>query len=109
AAGVIDLTPKSAAASRPSRPHQEGRIAIVTDVGYGMQRTRQRRKTGGAVLTYAKGFDGPCPPKLLAKADARTAKSCGPDAPTLASRSREVFRERRWQKSPVTEEHEGNR
>src|SRR3981081_2737788 len=45
----------------------------------------------------------------------RTAKSCGPDAPTLASSSRRlrrpyrartshILRKRRWQKSPVTEE-----
>ena len=45
----------------------------------------------------------------------RTAKSCGPDAPTLASRLRMLCRPyrasdttsvrgRRWQKSPVTEE-----
>jgi hypothetical protein len=45
----------------------------------------------------------------------RTAKSCGPDAPTLASSSRmasrpyrartgPIFRKRRWQKSPVTGE-----
>jgi hypothetical protein len=36
---------------------------------------------------------------------ARTAKSCGPDAPTLASSScGDNPRERRWQKSPVTGE-----
>jgi len=29
----------------------------------------------------------------------RTAKSCGPDAPTLASSWRKVFRRRRWQKA----------
>jgi hypothetical protein len=34
----------------------------------------------------------------------RTAKSCGPDAPTLASSSRNRFRGRRWQESPVTGE-----
>src|SRR5450631_3421874 len=44
----------------------------------------------------------------------RTAKSCGPDAPTLASSSRScvgptglgqnLIRRRRWQKSPVTGE-----
>ena len=34
----------------------------------------------------------------------RTAKSCGPDAPTLASSRRKQFRRRRWQKSPVTGE-----
>src|ERR1019366_5434002 len=42
-------------------------------------------------------------------ANLRTAKSCGPDAPTLASSSREasflqVFWGRRWQQSPVTGE-----
>ena len=34
----------------------------------------------------------------------RTVKSCGPDAPTLASSLRKPFRGRRWQKSPVTGE-----
>ena len=45
----------------------------------------------------------------------RTAKSCGPDAPTLASslrkasqpyraRTSHIFRKRRWQESPVTGE-----
>jgi hypothetical protein len=34
----------------------------------------------------------------------RTAKSCGPDAPTLASSRRKQFRRRRWQKSPVAGE-----
>src|SRR5664279_3458418 len=32
----------------------------------------------------------------------RTAKSCGPDAPTLASSFAEVPARRRWQESPVT-------
>jgi len=32
----------------------------------------------------------------------RTAKSCGSDAPTLASSLRRQSRKRRWQKSPVT-------
>ena len=36
--------------------------------------------------------------------DPRTAKSCGPDAPTLASSLRKLFRRRRWQESPVTGE-----
>src|SRR6201986_1980426 len=35
---------------------------------------------------------------------ARTAKSCGPDAPTLASSLVEFSARRRWQKSPVTGE-----
>jgi hypothetical protein len=34
----------------------------------------------------------------------RTAKSCGPDAPTLASSVRKMLRRRRWQQSPVTGE-----
>jgi hypothetical protein len=34
----------------------------------------------------------------------RTAKSCGPDAPTLASSWRRQLRRRRWQTSPVTGE-----
>jgi hypothetical protein len=36
--------------------------------------------------------------------DPRTAKSCGPDAPTLVSSWRRQLRWRRWQTSPVTEE-----
>jgi hypothetical protein len=34
----------------------------------------------------------------------RTAKSCGPDTPTLVSSLWKLFRRRRWQKSPVTGE-----
>jgi hypothetical protein len=34
----------------------------------------------------------------------RTAKSCGPVAPTLVSSSAELSAGRRWQKSPVTGE-----
>jgi len=34
----------------------------------------------------------------------RTAKTCGPDAPTLAFKSAKDFRRRWWQKSPVTRE-----
>jgi len=64
----------------PSRP-TEGRIAIVTDAG------RDAVDAGGAADESA---------------DLRTAKSCGPDAPTLASSWRKHFRRRRWQKSPVT-------
>jgi hypothetical protein len=37
-------------------------------------------------------------------AHSRTAKSCGPDAPTLVSSWRSYLRRRRWQKSPVTGE-----
>ncbi len=54
----------------PSRPTEEGRLAIVTDAG------RDAVDAGGAKDESA---------------DLRTAKSCGPDAPTLASSSREAF------------------
>ena len=37
-------------------------------------------------------------------ADLRTAKSCGPDAPMLASSRVERSARRRWQESPVTGE-----
>ena len=78
----------------PSRP-TEGRIAIVTDAG------RDVVDASGA------SDEGAC---------LRTAKSCGPDAPTLASSFAEAqsaqpgsdapyhIRKRRWQKSPVTRE-----
>jgi hypothetical protein len=45
-------------------PHQEGRIAIVTNVERGMRWTRVAHKTNAL--------------------SSRTAKSNGPDAPTLA-------------------------
>jgi hypothetical protein len=61
----------------------KGRFAIVTNVGCGMRWTlRLQRRTE---------------PK-------RTAKSCGPGAPTLASSFAELSAGRRWQKSPVTGE-----
>jgi hypothetical protein len=53
----------------------EGRFAIVTNVGFGMRWTRQRRHTGV-----------PCGRATRL----RTAKSCGPDAPTPASSCAEV-------------------
>ena len=50
--------------------HTKGRFAIVTNVGLGMRWTREALLTSALIL--------------------RTVKSCGPDAPTLAS-SREIF------------------
>jgi hypothetical protein len=63
-------TPKSLLYPPPSRP-TEGRLAIVTDAGR------------DAVDAGCASDEG---------ADLRTAKSCGPDAPTLASSSRRQFR-----------------
>jgi hypothetical protein len=63
-------------------PH-EGRIAIVTDAG--------RDAVDAAAL-------------LTNSADLRMAKSCGPDASTLASSRQESFCRRRWQESPITGE-----
>jgi hypothetical protein len=64
----------------------KGRFAIVTNVGREMRWTRR------------------CYRRM---APTRTAKSCGPDAPTLASSLRKAFRRRRWQESPVTGESAG--
>jgi hypothetical protein len=61
----------------------EGRFAIVTDAG------RDAVDAGSA------SDEG---------AGSRTVKSCGPDAPTLASSWWKRFRRRWWQKSPVTKE-----
>jgi hypothetical protein len=69
----------------PSRPDQEGRIAIVTDVGHGMRWTRRRRETSGAI------------------ADGEVVWSWRPDAGAKFSWDT-IPRERRWQKSPVTGE-----
>jgi hypothetical protein len=60
------ILPKSNLYPSPSRP-TEGRLAIVTDAG------RDAVDVGGAKDESA---------------GSRTAKSCGPDAPTLASSSR---------------------
>ena len=67
AIGVVDLDPKSKAKSAHLVPH-EGRIAIVTDAGW------DAVDAGGA------SDEG---------AGLRTAKSCGPDASTLASSLRD--------------------
>jgi hypothetical protein len=53
-------------------PRPMGRYAIVTSVRCGMRWTQRSRKTGAPM---------------------RTAKPCGPGAQTLASSSRETFRE----------------
>ena len=70
-----------------SRP-TEGRLAIVTDAG------RDAVDAGGA-LTKALGL--------------RTAKSCGPDAPTLASSWRDLLLTTVTTKPGHRGEHEGNR
>jgi hypothetical protein len=68
---------------RPVPPPQEGRIAIVTDVGSGMR--------------------WPCWVARRATA-ARTAKSRGPVPPTLGSSYAKRFAQRRWLSSPDTGE-----
>ena len=64
--------------------HSEGRIAIVTDVGCGMRWTRQRLAREGSQGGFFEIRE-----RHLKHADERccqrTAKSCGSDAPTLAS------------------------
>src|SRR5882724_3923329 len=73
---------------------QEGRFAIVTNVGDGMQWTRAasgaRERARRMMLT-------------------RTAKSCGPDAPTLASSLRGNSQAMVAKEPGHQGEHEGNR
>jgi len=100
-------TPLLIPSSRPTK----GRIAIVTDV---------RRDAVDAAAFCARKVAGQAS-RLVSDHKAsgretmlRTAKSCGPDAPTLASSLRSCvgptglrqnhIRRRRWQKSPVTGE-----
>jgi hypothetical protein len=72
----VFIRPKSSLCLRSSRALQEGRIAIVTDVGCGMRWTRQRRRArlragrvfGSVSVRRARGRTA-----LL-----RTAKPCGP-------------------------------
>jgi hypothetical protein len=84
---------------RSSRTRSEGRFAIVTDVGWGMRWMRRRQ----ARFSCRAGRER----------SPHTAKSCGPDIPTLMSSLRhgdvgpdgpDTPRRRWWQKSPVTRE-----
>ena len=81
-------TPKSVASFHPSCVHKEGRFAIVTNVGRGMRWTQsiEARSSRGRAMFL------------------RTAKSCGPGAPTLALSFATLIAKRRWQESPVTGE-----
>jgi hypothetical protein len=81
--GGIAEHPKSTSHSEASRPHKRGASRSSRTL------RRDAVDAGGAADESA---------------DLRTAKSCGPDAPTLASSWRKQFRRRRWQKSPVTGE-----
>src|ERR1700732_5338103 len=84
----IPLNPsgKSPLRIRPSRP-QEGRLAIVTDVGRDAvdAAASARKWSRRAVLRACERLTACRRTALL-----RTAKSCGPDVPTLASSFAEV-------------------
>src|SRR5665213_199859 len=73
----ISFRPKSPAYNGRLIPH-EGALAIVTNVGMGC---------GGRRCAFDE------------QRRSRTAKSCGPDAPMLASSRAEVSARRRWQQS----------
>ena len=82
--------------SSPVSRSQEGRLAIVTDVGSGMRWTLQRQ---------AQSLRG----RMMLQ---RTAKSCGSGAPTLAlssQRRSRVLRVTVAKEPGHREEHEGNR
>ena len=67
----IDLAPKSNPYLHYPVPLKRGVCAIVTDVGCGMRWTRAMSATRDVA--------------------SRTVKSCGPDAPTLASSFAEII------------------
>src|ERR1700730_15155736 len=81
-------------AALPKTPNQQHRSACPAPLKRGVSRSSR---------TLGAGCGGRGGGARRA-AQKRTAKSCGPDAPTLASSLRYVFRRRRWQKSPVTGE-----
>src|SRR6267154_6203443 len=85
--------PKSILELFPSRP-TEGRFAIVTNVGHGMRWTRQRFARDGIAGRVGERpvSDHQASGREMLQ---RTAKSCGPDAPTLASSLAELSRPNR--------------
>jgi hypothetical protein len=95
--------------SPPSRPKQgayrdrHGRGAGCD--GRGSVRRAHGARTNGAVPPSLKlRRTGTRPVEGFGVDGSRTAKSCGPDAPTLVSSFAEQSAQRRWQKSPVTGE-----
>src|SRR2546423_7804806 len=93
--------------SPPSRPTQgayrdrHGRGAGCD--GRGSVRRAHGARTNGAVPPSAKlRRTGTRPVEAFGVDGSRTAKSCGPDAPTLVSSCAERSAQRRWQESPVT-------
>ena len=69
---------------------QQGRIAIVTDAGCGCGgRGSVERATDRRAGSYVPVSDYQASGREMLQ---RTAKSCGPDAPTLASSSRSLSR-----------------
>jgi hypothetical protein len=86
---IISLNPsgKSPLKIRPSRP-QEGRLAIVTDVGRdAVDAAASARQWKSQGLSFGPVSGDPARRRTMLL---RTAKSCGPDAPTLASSFAEV-------------------
>jgi hypothetical protein len=75
--------PQITSRTLPIPSHTEGRFAIVTDVGHGMRWTRQRLARDGVAGRVERLVSDHrvCGREMLL----RTAKSCGPDAPMLAS------------------------
>src|SRR3954447_21011240 len=71
---IVSRLPQIKPISRAVSSHQEGRLAIVTNAG--------RDAVDAKARSTMRSFS-------------RTAKSCGPDASTLASSEREVSRWRR--------------
>ena len=71
--------------ARRSHPQEEGRLAIVTNVG-GMRRTRQRRARGRIARRFRERSE-----RARRTALKRTAKACGPGTRLLVSSRRRSY------------------
>jgi hypothetical protein len=77
---------------------------VFSEIGDSLPLSRaHKRGVSRSSRTLGAGCDGRFGGAGRAR-PSRTAKSCGPDTPTLVSSLRMMNRERRWQESPVTGE-----
>jgi len=87
-------------------PFRKRGVAHVINAGRDAMDAGGARDVRAASAFAKASADWRKPRRSLWRRRARTAKSCGPDTPTLVSsfRGKQFSRERRWQKSPVTGE-----
>jgi glutathione S-transferase len=87
-------------------PSRKRGVAHVINAGRDAMDAGGARDVRAASAFAKASADWRKPRRSLWRRRARTAKSCGPDTPTLVSsfRGTQFSRERRWQQSPVTGE-----